>query len=150
MLHEKIKEDIREATKRREELRMNVLRGVSAAFTNELVAKRRKPDESLSDEDALAVIARLAKQRKDSIEQFKKGGREDLAKQEEAELVILSDFLPAQMSRAEIETFAKKKKEELDIADKAKAGQFMGIVMKELKGKADGGVVKEVIESLFK
>ena len=150
MLHEKIRESIKEATKRREELRLNVLRGILAAFTNELVAKRRKPDEAISDEDALTVIARLAKQRKDSIEQFRKGGREDLAKQEEAELALLGDFLPAQISRGEIETIARQKKTELDINDKSKMGQFMGMIMKELKGKADGQVVKEVVESLFK
>jgi len=150
MLHQKIKEGIREATKLKEEVRLNVLRGILAAFVNELVARRRKPDEILSDADALAVIARLAKQRKDSIEQFRKGGREDLAKQEEAELIILSEFLPPQMSQGEIEAFVKKKKEELDIASKDKMGQFLGIVMKELKGKADGKTVKEVVESLFK
>ena len=120
-----------------------------SAFTNELVAKNRKPSEMLADEEALVVIARLAKQRKDSIEQFKKGNREDLVQEEEAELAILETYLPKLMDRNEIEKIAKNKKEELAITDVAKKGMLMSVLMKELKGKADGSAVKEVVDSLF-
>ena len=89
MLHEQIKNEIKQAMMAKDQLKLSVVRGISAAFTNELVAKKRKPDEVLSDEDALAVITRQAKQRKDSIEQFRAGGREDLASKEEAELKII-------------------------------------------------------------
>jgi uncharacterized protein YqeY len=97
----------------------------------------------------LAVIKRLAKQRKDSIEQFQKGNREDLVEGEEKELVVLESYLPQLMSKEEIEPIAIAKKEELGITDKGKKGQLIGAVMKEVAGKADGGDVKAVVEKLF-
>jgi uncharacterized protein YqeY len=109
-----------------------------------------KPGKTeLTDEEALAVIKRLVKQRKDSIDQFKKGNREDLVKVEEAELKILEVYLPQMMSQAEISKIAEKKKTELGISDKSKAGLLMSALMKELKGRADGGDVKVVVDKLF-
>ncbi len=131
-------------------IKLDVLRGISAAFTNELVAKGKKPQDELPDEDALAVVSRLAKQRKDSIEQFKKGNREDLVKEEEEQLAVLAEYLPTLMGRAEVEKIAQAKKEELGITDKSKQGLLMSALMKDLKGKADGMVVKEVVESILK
>ncbi len=107
------------------------------------------PQSEVSDELALGVIKRLAKQRKDSIEQFRNGGREDLASQEEKELVILEELLPNMMSQEEIRPVAEKKKAELGIEDKSKMGILIGAVMKELAGQADGGDVKIVVQSLF-
>ena len=149
MLHNQIKEEIKIAIKAREELRLSVLRGMLASFVNELVATKRKPDEILPNEDALTVVKRLVKQRKDSFEQFRSGRREDLASKEEAELKILEKYLPEMMSYEEIEKVILAKKEELGVADKSKMGILMGAVMKELKGKADGGDVKKIIEKLF-
>ena len=130
-------------------IRLETLRGMSAAFTNELVSKNRKPNEMLNDEEALAVITRLAKQRKDSIDQFKKGNRDDLVQAEEAQLAILSTYLPKLMERDEVEKIAKAKKEELGITDPTKKGMLMSALMKDLKGKADGMVVKEAVDALF-
>ncbi len=149
MLHEQIKSGIKEAMMAKDALRLASFRAMSAAFTNELVAKNKKPQDMLSDEEAIAVIARLAKQRKDSIEQFKKGGREDLVKEEQAELSILETYLPKMMSKAEVEKIAKAKKAELGITDATKKGMLMSALMKDLKGKADGAVVKEAVDSLF-
>jgi uncharacterized protein YqeY len=126
-----------------------VMRGLSSAFTNELVATKRTPQEALPDEDALAVITRLAKQRKESIAQFKAGGREDLAENEEKELAILQEFLPVMMSVEEIQKIAEAKKIEMGITDPSKKGMLVGALMKDLKGKADGGEVKSVVDSLF-
>ncbi len=148
MLHQQIRDQIKEAMLARDTVRLNTLRGLLSSFTNELVAKKRKPNEELGDEDALDVVRRGVKQRKDSIEQFKAGGRNDLAESEEAELMILQTYLPQMMSRDEIKTIAEAKKQEMG-ADKSKLGQLVGAVMKELKGKADGADVKEVVESLF-
>jgi len=148
-LHTDIKDQIKAAMLAREAEKLSVLRGLLASFTNELVAKKRKPDEELSDEEVLEVIRRAVKQRKDSIEQFEKGGRHDLADAEKSELAILETYLPQQMSREEIETYIKDKQAGLGFTDKSKSGQFMGIIMKDLKGKADGPMVKEVIDSLF-
>ena len=149
MLHEQIKNGIKEAMVAHDALRLKAFRAMSAAFTNELVAKNKKPQEMLKDEEAIAVITKLAKQRKDSIEQFKKGNRPDLVKEEEAELSILETYLPKLMSKDEVSKIAKAKKEELGITDATKKGMLMSALMKDLKGKADGTTVKEAVDSLF-
>ena len=149
MIQENIKTQIKEAMLARDAVRLEVLRGMSAAFTNELVAKGRKPQEVLSDEEALAVITRLGKQRKDSIEQYTKGGREDLVAEEQAQLAVIETFLPELMGRDEVEKIARAKQTELGITDPSKKGMLMAGVMKDLKGKADGVLVKEVVDSLF-
>lgn len=130
-------------------MKLKVFRAMSAAFTNELVAKNKKPQEMLADEEAVVVITKLAKQRKDSIDQFKKGNREDLVKEEQAELAILENYLPKMMDKSEVAKIAQAKKAELGITDGAKKGMLMSALMKDLRGKADGAVVKEVVESLF-
>ena len=128
---------------------LETYRGMSAAFTNELVSKGKKPTDVLTDEEALAVITRMSKQRKDSIDQFNKGNRQDLVEAEEAQLKILETYLPKLMDKSEVETLAKAKKEELGITDGTKKGMLMSALMKDLKGKADGNVVKEAVDSLF-
>ena len=148
-LHEKTRLDIQSALKARDKEHLRALRNILAAITNELVANGRKPQEILSDEDVLTVIARLAKQRKDSIFQFKEGGRDDLVASEERELTYLQKYLPADMSDEEVKKIAIKKKEELGIADKTGMGALMGAVMKEVKGQADGNKVKEIVEKLL-
>ncbi len=148
-LHKDIHSQIKEAMIAHETIRLTVLRGLITAFTNELVAKGKKPQDELTDEEVIAVIRRAVKQRKDSIDQFTKGNRLDLVSSEEAELNILEKFLPQMMSREDIKKIAEAKKAELRITDKAGLGKFMGVLMKELKGQADGDDVKEVAESLF-
>ena len=140
---------IKEAMKAKEIVRLSVIRGLTAAFVNELIAKGRKPDGELTDEEALAIIKRGVKQRKDSIEQFTKGGRKDLTDAEATELKILEVYLPAQMGRDEIQKIVTAKKSELGVSDKKDAGKLMSAVMKELKGKADGNDVKAVVDALF-
>ena len=134
---------------KRDTVLLQTLRGMVAAFTNELVSKSRKPNEMLKDEEVMVVITKLAKQRKDSIEQFQKGNREDLVKAETAELAILETYLPKLMDRNEVEKIARTKKEELGIVDATKKGMLMSALMKDLKGKADGLLVKEDVESLI-
>ena len=148
-LQNQIKDQLKESMKARDEVRTLVLKGLVSAFTNELVAQRRKPQEELGDEDCLNVIKRAVKQRKDSIEQFEKGGRQDLTDSEKAELAVLQDYLPEMMDKEEIKLLALAKKEELGVEDKSKMGMLIGALMKDLKDKADGGDVKEVVESLF-
>jgi uncharacterized protein len=148
-MHEQIKSQIKEAMLAKDSLKLGVLRGLLAAFTNELVATKRTPQEILSDEEVIAVIRRATKQRKDSIEQFEKGGRPELAEDEKKELSILETFLPQMMSREEIKKVVEAKKAEMGEVDKSKLGIFMGSVMKELKGKADGADVKAVIDESF-
>jgi uncharacterized protein YqeY len=149
MLQEQIKSGIKEAMMAKDSVRLETLRGMSAAFMNELVAKGRKPQDVLSDEEVLAVITKMSKQRKDSIEQFKKGGREDLVEVEEGQLKILETYLPKMMDKSEVDQIAKAKKEELGITDPTKKGMLMAALMKDLKGKADGNTVKEAVDALF-
>jgi uncharacterized protein YqeY len=148
-LHAHIKDGIKHSMLAKDPVRTGVLRGLVAGFVNELVAKGRKPQEELADDEVLAVIKRQVKQRKDSIEQFEKGGRPDLAESEKAELSILETFLPQQMSESDIRKIVEKKKAEMHITDKAKAGILVGAVIKETKGQADGGVIKKIVDSLF-
>jgi uncharacterized protein YqeY len=119
------------------------------AFTNEAVATGGTPQTQLNDEQVLGVIKRLAKQRKESIVQYEAANRPELAVPEKAELIELETYLPQLMSREEILPIAEAKKAELGIDDKSKMGQLMGAIIKELAGKADGGDVKVVVESLF-
>ncbi len=147
MIHENIKNQIKDAMRAKDSIRLEVLRGLQALFSNELISKGVN-DTLLKDDDVLTLIKRSVKQRKDSIEQFEKGGRNDLAKKEKAELKILEEFLPATMSKKEIEKIVKEKIKKEGKIDKAKSGQFIGMIMKELKGKADGADVKTVVDEI--
>ncbi|MBU6323352.1 MAG: GatB/YqeY domain-containing protein [Patescibacteria group bacterium] len=148
-IHETLKKAIPDAMRAKDEVKLRTLRSLVTAMTNEVVAKKRKPDEFLTDEEAVAVLKRAASQRKDSVEQFEKAGRNDLAEPEQAELAIIDGYLPAMMPREEIEAIAKAKMAELGVSGKQDAGKFIGALMKELKGKADGGVVKAVVDTLL-
>jgi uncharacterized protein YqeY len=148
-LQTQIKDEIKEAMKAKDTVKLSVVKSLSAAFTNELVTLGRMPTDALTDEEALAVIRRAVKQRKDSIQQFEAGGRPELAADEKAELAVLEAYLPAMMPKEEVEKIAKAKMAEMGVTDKSKAGMFMGALMKELKGKADGDTVKAVVDSLL-
>ncbi len=146
-MQEKIKAEIKAAMIAKDAVRLGTLRMLSAAFTNELVTQGRPPQEPLSDEDCMKVVKRLAKQRKDSMEQFIAGGRPELADDEKNELTIIESFLPAQMSEEEIEARVKAKLE-VSPLDPTKKGQFIGMMCKELGDTADGATVKAVIDRL--
>lgn len=148
-LHETIKGQLKEAMMAKQEVRLRTVRDMLTAFMNELVATGKKPQDLLDDERVIKVITRLAKQRKDSIEQFTKGGREDLAQNEKEELAILETYLPTLMTQDEIRPIVAAKIAELGVTDKSKIGLLLGALMKDLKGKADGADVKVVAESLL-
>lgn len=147
-IHESVKAGIPDAMRAKDEVRLRTLRSLSTMMTNEVVSKKRKPDEFLTDDEALAVLRRAASQRKDSITQFTAASRPELAEPELAELSVVESFLPAQMSREEVLAFISAKVAEQGSVDKASAGKFMGGVMKELSGRADGMLVKEIIDGL--
>ena len=149
MTQAELKEAMKDAMRAKDSVRLGVIRGLMAACTNEAVTKGKGPDGVLDEGEMLAVITRAAKQRKDSIEQFEKGGRPELAVGEKAELAIIMAMLPAQMSQDEIVAAAKAKAAELGIADKSGANKLMGMLMKDLKGRADGNDVKAVVDNLF-
>lgn len=110
-----IKAGLKEAMIAKDSVKMTVIRGLMTAFTNELVATARTPQSELADDEAITVIRRAVKQRKDSIEQFTNGGRPELAESEQAELTILETYLPKLMSQDEIRPLAVAKKAELGI-----------------------------------
>ena len=148
-LHQDIKDSLKDALKAREEVRLRTIRGMMTAFTNESVATGGTPQTLLSDEQALAVIKRLAKQRKESIVQYEAANRPELAAPEKDELIVLESYLPSMMTQDQIRPVAEAKKASLGVVDKSKLGILVGAVMKELAGKADGGDVKAVVDSLF-
>jgi uncharacterized protein YqeY len=144
-----MKAELITAMKARDALRVSVIRNIMSVFITESVNKGRGPAGELSDEEALAVIRRLVKQRKDSAEQFIAGGRPELAETEDTERAVLETFLPAQASREDIEAKAKVIVAESGM-DVSKAGILVGKVMKEFGGTADGTLVKEIVEGLLK
>lgn len=149
MLQKQIKDGIKDAMIARDDVKLTTLRGLANAMTNELMVQKRPLSDELSDEDVVKVLQRLAKQRRDAIEQFAKGGRPELVESETAELKIIEAYLPQMMSKEEIRKIAEAKKAELGVTDKTGLGKFMAVLMKEFKGKANGTDVKEVVESLF-
>ena len=149
MLQDTINTDLVTAMKAKEILKVEVLRGIKAAFTNELVATKRMPTDKLPDTDAIAVIRREVKKRKEAYEAFAAGNRPELAQKEKDEQAILDQYLPALMPKDDVMKVALAKKIEMGITDKKEMGRFMGALMKDLAGKADGGDVKEVVASLF-
>lgn len=154
-LHQTIKDQIKDALRAKDTIRLETLRSLSAAFQNEIIMGKAQPaaDGTLADDAALALVKRAVKQHKDSIDQFVKGGREDLAAKEKEELAILESYLPQMMSREEVRVVARARIEKLkaDGAFDPKAGGKMtGMIMKELAGKADGADVKAVVDELLK
>lgn len=148
-IHTDLRTSLKDAMKAKDEARLRTVRSIITACTNELVATSRTPQELLTDEETIAVIKRLAKQRKESIVQYEAAGRQDLADPEKEELAILETYLPTLMSQEAIKPIAEATKAELGITDKSKLGQLVGAVMKKLGGQADGKDVKAVVESLF-
>lgn len=154
-LHETIKNQIKEAMRAKETLKLDTLRGLNALFQNEMLTNKTldPKNEFLPDDKVLALIKRSVKQRQDSIRQFEIGKRLDLAEKERAELSILESFLPKGASTDEIMTIAKRIIEEQMKSGafdaKKSAGKLTGLVMKELAGRADGNDVKVVLEKLL-
>ena len=149
MIATDIREQMKQAMRDKDQVALDTYRGVLSAFTSELVASGKTPQDEVDDALALKVIQKLIKQRKDAISQFEAGARLDLAEEEKKQLAFLEKFQPAQMSEEEIRKIAEAKKAELGITDKAKAGILTGAVMKAVAGQADGGTVKQIVESLF-
>ena len=148
-LHTSLRDSLKEAMKAKDAAKLRTVRSIMTAVTNELVATGQTPQSELDDAGVLTVIKRLAKQRKDSIEQYEAAGRMDLSEPEKEELVVLEAYLPTLMSQDAIRPLAEAKKAELGIEDKSKMGMLVGSLMKDLAGQADGSDVKAVVESLF-
>ena len=144
-LKEDISKGMIKAMKAGEKLRVSTLRLMIAAIKYKEIDK----GEALTDADVQQVATTMAKQRRDSIEQFRAGGREEMAKQEEAELEILTEFLPEQMSEADVIKVVEEVAGEVGASSPADMGKLMKGVMAKLKGSADGKVVQGAVKDFL-
>lgn len=147
-LKDQITTDLTAAMKAGEELEKEVLRMLKAEIMKEEFSGSAKHE--IGDAEIVKILKRMIKQRKDSIEQFEKGDRAELAAKEKEEITILEKYLPEQMGEDQIVEIVKKKKEELSIDDQSKMGMLIGAVMKEVGDQADGSVVKNLVEKSLK
>jgi uncharacterized protein len=145
-IHENLKEELKEAMKEKEETKVLVIRDLLTAFTNEAVKTGKTAQSILEDEEALKVIKGKAKQRKDSIESFEKGGREDLVEKEKAELEVIEEYLPEQLSDEEIEEIVNKAIEETGAMEISDMGRVIGKVMEKVGNQVEGGKVSEIVK----
>ncbi len=145
-LKDQILSDIKAAMKAKQADKLRVLRSIKAKLMEKEISERKGGEGSLSDEQATEVLMKAAKQRKESIEQYELGGREDLADAEKEELKIIESYLPDMMDEDEIRKIARKKIEELGASEMSDMGKVMGVLMQELKGKADGSLISSVVK----
>ena len=167
MLREKINQDLKRAMRDKDELLILVLRSINSEIHNKEIEKTRQkrkaylggpatiPQEAdlggeLTDEEVTEVVASEAKKRKEAIEEFKKGDREDLAEKEEKELEILKKYLPEQIGEEQIKQEAQKTIEEIGATGPQDTGKVMSVLMPKLKGKAEGGVVSKIVDELLR
>ncbi|MFH1430478.1 MAG: GatB/YqeY domain-containing protein [Candidatus Uhrbacteria bacterium] len=144
-LRETIQHDLVSAMKAREAERLSCLRMLKTAIDNAAIDVRAKGVE-LSEEDVISCVQTQAKRLRESIVDFRKGNREDLVTSAEAELAIIDAYLPEQLREDDIRSVVEAKRAENDTMS---MGQLMGVVMQELQGKADGGLVRKVVEEVL-
>ena len=144
-LKEQFNNDLKEAQRSRDRMRTETLRLLKSAIKYAEI----EVGHDLDDAGLLAVVTKQAKQRRDSIAEFEKGGRTDLVEKEAAELAILEAYLPAQISEAEIEERARAIIAELGVSDIKGMGQVMKRMMAELKDQADGKIINQVVRRLL-
>lgn len=144
-IKDQLNNDLKDAMKSKDKLRTETLRGLKSAIKYAEI----EAGTDFGDEDVLAVIGKQAKQRRDSIAEFEKAQRTDLVEKETAELAILEQYLPAQLSEAEIKEKAEVVIAELGVSDMKGMGQVMKSLMVELKGQADGKIVNQVVRELL-
>lgn len=144
-IKDQIDTDLKNAMKNRDKFRTTTLRGLKSAIKYAEIEAR----DDLDDKGLLGVIAKQAKQRRDSIAEFQKGNRVDLVQKEEAELAILEQYLPDQMSEDKIREMAQTVIDKLGVTDMKGMGQVMKELMVELKGQADGKVVNQIVRQIL-
>ena len=144
-IKERLQESLKAAMKGGDKATVAYARNLHAA-----IRKREIDDRTdLDDAGVVKIIQSSAKQRQDSIEQFQKGGRTEMAEKEAAELKIIESYLPTQATREQVQEAAASLLSDMDKSDKAAKGKLTGAIMKALGGNADGAMVKEVVDSLF-
>jgi uncharacterized protein len=142
----KIIDDLKTAMKAKEADKLRVLRSLKAKILEKEISERSGGESSITDEQVVEVLMKAAKQRKESIDQFQQGGREDLVKNEEEELAIIETYLPEMMSEDEIRQAVNSHIKKTGASSPAAMGKVMGAMMGQLKGKADGSVVSRIVK----
>lgn len=142
MLEETIASDLKRAMKERDEVKLSTLRMLRAALVNFALEKKKA---TVTDEEVVDQIAKQIKQRKDSIDQFRKGGRSELAQKEEGELKVLECYMPPQMTEAELKSLVEDTVRRVGARQKREAGRVMKELMPKVKGRAEAGRVNEVV-----
>lgn len=145
-LKEQILADLIIAMKAKDKERLQVLRSLKAKMQEKEISKRKDGEATLTEDQAIAVLMKAAKQRKESITQFEEGDRMDLADKEKAELVIIEEYLPKMMSEVEVRDVVAKKISDMGASGPQDMGKVMGPIMGALKGKADGGLVSNIVK----
>ncbi len=138
--------DLKTAMKAGDDVGKRTLRGLKTAISR---VQKENPDHNLSDDEIIAVLRKQAKQRRDSIEAYKQGGRDDLAAAESAELAVIEGYLPAQMSEEAITEIAQRVIAELGASSPRDMGRVMSKLMPQLRGQADGRLVSKVVRNLL-
>ena len=146
MLEDKLNEDFKKALKERDAIKISVIRMLKADITNTLIKLKKK---SLTDEDILKIIRSSISKHVDSIEQFKKGKRDDLVKKEEAELEVLKSYLPKEADIEQVKEIIQEVIKETGASGKSDFGRVMKAAMEKLKGRADGKTVSTVVNELL-
>jgi uncharacterized protein len=144
-LHQRLDDDLKRAIKSSDKLKTSVLRMVKAAIKNRQVEKQRE----LSEEEIISVILTLSKQRRESIELFSKGGREDLADKEKQEISILQAYLPSQLTQEELDRLIIESIQESSAEGVKDIGKVMRLLMPKVKGTADGKMVNQRVKELL-
>lgn len=147
-LYEMIHGSLKDAMKAGDAERRDAIRSIESALKNEAIEKRT-PVDALLDDDVVAVLRRLAKQRCESAESYRMGNREDLAEKEERELALIGAYLPAAMPEEELRRLVEEAKAETGTSTKADFGKLMSAAMKKIAGRADGNAVKKCVEELL-
>jgi len=145
-LNKQLVQDMKEAMKDKDKTRLSVIRMLRAALQNEAIAKGV---ESLSEEDAMMIVSRQVKQMQESLEEFKAANRDDLIEKTEAELAVIEQYMPEQLTEAEIEEIVKKAITSTGAKTKRDFGKVMGTVMPQVRGKADGSIVQQIVQRLL-
>lgn len=142
-LVQQLDQDMKTALRNKDKERLSVIRMVRASIKKAEIDKR---PHTLSDEDVMEVILREIKQRKDSLSEYEKAGRMDLAEKERSELEVLQVYLPAQLTEDEVRAIVQETVQEVGATSKADMGKVMGAIMPKVKGKADGKLVNRLVQ----
>lgn len=145
-LFDTLQQDMKQALKNKDQLKLSTIRLILSSVSYARIAK----GSELTDDEVMAVISREAKGRRETIESAIRGGREDIAEREKAELDILQTYLPEQLDEAEIETIVRQIISEVGAVDLKDRGKVMGPLMQKVKGRADGRLVSQVVEKVLR